>query len=122
MGARNRGVNNGGSIEDRKSSPQWEDNAASGIESSWFFIFHPGGVGKWRNYVKRWPDDDKTAAEGGGGRVEIRRTKGTIIGKSRNFPFGLLFGIDPLVYWSKLFASMRKFCFVVSLLVKFSLV
>lgn len=93
---------------------QWEDNAASGIESSWFFIFHPGGVGKWRNYVKRWPDDDKTAAEGGGKRWEIRRTKGTIIGKSRNFPFGLLFGIDPLVYWSKLFASIENFCFVVS--------
>lgn len=33
-GRRNRGgVNNDGSIEDRKSS-QWEDNAASGIESS----------------------------------------------------------------------------------------
>lgn len=34
MGAHNRGVNNGGSIEDRKSSPNGEDNAASGIESS----------------------------------------------------------------------------------------
>lgn len=44
-GRRNRGgVNNDGSIEDRKSS-QWEDNAASGIESSWFFIFHPEELG-----------------------------------------------------------------------------
>lgn len=47
MGAHNRGVNNGGSIEDRKSSPNGEDNAASGIESSWFFIFHSPPGQSW---------------------------------------------------------------------------
>lgn len=92
MGARNRGVNNGGSIEDRKSSPQWEDNAASGIESSWFFIFHPGGVGKWRNYVKRWPDDDKTAAEGGEGGWKFEEQRAQLLESHETSPLASSLG------------------------------